>query len=257
MVCECIFLQAYYLAAPFAVERAPTKALLGYPRRKDVEVALLSDYPVKGLVFEAGESLNATARLVGAACRRLQVLPWAKKTLASDNIGLAMPSSICCPRASQLHILCVRSQNLSWPLCQYLVRDCLTSWYCAQDANIPHNILVVDCGQRLFLFPNNYSLAKAAGSVPDDLLDTQVDPAAFEIAGHLILKRSEDYQSISQVISDKRLVIISVDSSLFAECALYNWLTLTNVQAWIWRLLSYACLPDKAFQTFLDLALND
>lgn len=68
-----------------------------------------------------------------------------------------------------------------------------------QDANIPHNILVVDCGQRLFLFPNNYSVAKAAGGVPDDLLDTQVDPAAFEIAGHLILKRSEDYRSISQV----------------------------------------------------------
>lgn len=66
-------LQAYYLAAPFAVERAPTKALLGHRRRKDVEVALLCDYPVKGLVFEAGESLTATANLVGAACKRLQV----------------------------------------------------------------------------------------------------------------------------------------------------------------------------------------
>lgn len=62
------------MAAPFAVERAPTKALLGYRRRKDVEVALLSDYPVKGLVFEAGESLTATAHLVGAACKRLQVV---------------------------------------------------------------------------------------------------------------------------------------------------------------------------------------
>lgn len=67
-------MQAYYLAAPFAVERAPTKALLGYKRRKDVEVALLCDYPVKGLVFEAGESLTATASLVGAACQRLQVM---------------------------------------------------------------------------------------------------------------------------------------------------------------------------------------
>ena len=65
-------MQAYYLAAPFAVERAPTKALYNYTRRKDVEVALLSDYPVKGLVFEAGESLTAMATLVGAACKRLQ-----------------------------------------------------------------------------------------------------------------------------------------------------------------------------------------
>lgn len=65
-------LQAYYLAAPFAVERAPTKALYGYTRRKDVEVALLSDYPIRGLVFEAGESFTAMANLVGAACKRLQ-----------------------------------------------------------------------------------------------------------------------------------------------------------------------------------------
>ena len=72
-------LQAYYLAAPFAVERAPTKALdTNYKRRKDVEVALLTEYPVKGLVFEAGESLHAMANLVGSACRRLQVafLSW-------------------------------------------------------------------------------------------------------------------------------------------------------------------------------------
>ena len=57
----------------------------------------------------------------------------------------------------------------------------------------------MDCGQRLFLFPNNYSRAKAAGTIPEDLLDTQVDPAAFEMAGHLILKRKEDYDAISQV----------------------------------------------------------
>lgn len=68
-----IIVQAYYLAAPFAVERAPTQALTGYRRRKDVEVAQLAEYPVRGLVFEAGESLTAMAYLVGAACRRLQV----------------------------------------------------------------------------------------------------------------------------------------------------------------------------------------
>lgn len=67
-------MQAYYLASPFAVERAPTKALdRSYKRRKDVEVALLAEYPVRGLVFEAGESLVAMAHLVGSACRRLQV----------------------------------------------------------------------------------------------------------------------------------------------------------------------------------------
>ena len=42
------------------------------------------------------------------------------------------------------------------------------------DANIPHNLFVVDCGQRVFLFPNAFARAKAQGIVPEDLLDTQV-----------------------------------------------------------------------------------
>ena len=41
-------------------------------------------------------------------------------------------------------------------------------------ANIPHNLFIVDCGQRIFLFPNAFARAKAQGKVPDDLLDTQV-----------------------------------------------------------------------------------
>ena len=73
-----------------------------------------------------------------------------------------------------------------------------------QAANIPHNILVVDCGQRLFLFPNNFSKRKAEGTIPEDLLDTQVDPAAFEMAGHLILKREKDYDDISQACKSSR-----------------------------------------------------
>ena len=77
-------------------------------------MAKLAHYPVRGLVFEASEGLEAMAQLVGAACR------------------------------------------------------------CLQAANIPHNLLAVDCGQRLFLFPNAFSIAKARGTVPADLLDTQV-----------------------------------------------------------------------------------
>jgi GDP-L-galactose phosphorylase len=41
-------------------------------------------------------------------------------------------------------------------------------------ANIPHNLFVVDCGQRVFLFPNAFARAKAQGTVPEDLLDSQV-----------------------------------------------------------------------------------
>ena len=41
-----IVMQAYYMAAPFAVERAPTAALCCPLKHRTVHVALLKDYPV-------------------------------------------------------------------------------------------------------------------------------------------------------------------------------------------------------------------
>ena len=52
----------------------------------------------------------------------------------------------------------------------------------------------------------------------------QVDPAGFEISGHLILKRQEDYDNVSQ--------------------------------EWVWRLLSFASLSQAEFEDFVSLALN-
>jgi hypothetical protein len=40
-------MQAYYMAAPFAVERAPTAALCCPLKHRTVHVALLKDYPVR------------------------------------------------------------------------------------------------------------------------------------------------------------------------------------------------------------------
>jgi hypothetical protein len=72
---------------------------------------------VCGLVFEASDSIDDLASVVGEACQRLSA------------------------------------------------------------ANIPHNLFVVDCGQRIFLFPNAFARAKAKGLVPNDLLDSQVQTA--------------------------------------------------------------------------------
>ncbi|BDA41606.1 GDP-D-glucose phosphorylase 1 [Coccomyxa sp. Obi] len=130
--------QAYYMAAPFAVERAPTVDLCCLRKYRGVHVAMLTDYPVCGLVFEASDSIDELSLVVGEACQRLSA------------------------------------------------------------ANIPHNLFIVDCGQRIFLFPNAFARAKAKGLVPEDLLDSQVDPAAFEISGHIIYKRSQDYDHVSQ-----------------------------------------------------------
>ena len=61
--------------------------------RKDVEVALLSEYPVRGLVFEAGESLDTMANLVGNACRRLQVQNAASTVCKRERMRIAFKSS--------------------------------------------------------------------------------------------------------------------------------------------------------------------
>lgn len=46
--------QAYYLAAPFAVERAPTMALRGLKRRRGVHISALSQYPVRPGALSGG-----------------------------------------------------------------------------------------------------------------------------------------------------------------------------------------------------------
>ena len=65
-------------------------------------------------------------------------------------------------------------------------------------ANVPHNVFVVDCGQRAFLFPNLFGTHKANGTVPEDLLETQVDPACFELAGHMVFKRRGDFHDLRE-----------------------------------------------------------
>ncbi len=80
--------QAYYLAAPYAMERAPTAPLdaawglgpagdalsaaasphLGKARRRSsggVRVEQLAEYPVRTLVFEAGDSLQEVSKQGG------------------------------------------------------------------------------------------------------------------------------------------------------------------------------------------------
>jgi len=60
--------------------------------------------------------------------------------------------------------------------------------------------------------------------VPSHLLDSQVDPASFEISGHIIMKRQQDYEGLTQ------------DA--------------------IWELLSYASLSEEAFIKFSHFALD-
>jgi GDP-L-galactose phosphorylase len=60
-----------------------------------------------------------------------------------------------------------------------------------QAANIPHNVLIADCGSRVFIWPQAYAERQAKGLVPEHLLDCGVNPAVWEISGHMVLKRAQ------------------------------------------------------------------
>jgi GDP-L-galactose phosphorylase len=87
--------------------------------------------------------------------------------------------------------------------------------------NIPHNMLIVDKGARIFVLPNAFSQRKARKELPEDILESQVDPAVFEISGHQLMKRREDYEGMDE--------------------------------EWVLRLLRCACLDEEAFEEVIDL----
>jgi GDP-L-galactose phosphorylase len=74
------------------------------------------------------------------------------------------------------------------------------------------------------LIPNGFAERKAKGEVPEDIMDSQVDPAVFEISGHIVLKRQKDYD-----IAD---------------------------QEWAWRMLSYASFTEEKFAHVVELCVT-
>lgn len=88
-----------------------------------------------------------------------------------------------------------------------------------QQNNMPYNIFVCNSGCRVFVIPQLFSIAAANGEIPEDLLDTQVNPAVFEIAGHMVLKREEDYQTMDETMACRLLNQASLLDHEFNECA--------------------------------------
>ncbi|GAY64813.1 hypothetical protein CUMW_236420, partial [Citrus unshiu] len=87
--------QASYMALPFPIQKAPTRKII--TSGGCVKISELFNYPVRGLVFEGGNSLQDLSNTVSDAC------------------------------------------------------------VCLQENNIPYNVLIVDCGKRIFLFPQRYA----------------------------------------------------------------------------------------------------
>ncbi|XWS47564.1 hypothetical protein CRYUN_Cryun14cG0163100 [Craigia yunnanensis] len=155
--------QAYYLEVPFPIEKAPTKRFFTQKGFHDrgVTVSELLGYPVRGLVFEGGKSLQDLSDVVANTC------------------------------------------------------------ICLQNNNIPFNVLISDCGKRIFLLPQCYAEKQALGEVSRELLDTQVNPAVWEISGHIVLKRRKDYDDASEAYAWRLLIEVSLSKERFQEVKAY------------------------------------
>lgn len=86
-----------------------------------------------------------------------------------------------------------------------------------QRRNVPFNLFIVDRGTRLFLIPQRYAERQARGEIDQDLLDTQVNPAVFEISGHMVLKRREDFDKVSEEWAWRLLEATSLTEESFAS----------------------------------------
>lgn len=88
---------------------------------------------------------------------------------------------------------------------------------CLQNSNIPYNVLISDSGRRIFVLPQCYAERQALGEVRPELLDTQVNPAVWEISGHMVLKRKEDYEEASEEKAWRLLAEVSLSEERFKE----------------------------------------
>lgn len=147
--------QAYYLEMPFPIEKASSKKII--TTNGGVEISSILDYPVRGLVFEGGNTMEELSNVVSDSC------------------------------------------------------------ICLQENNIPYNVLIADCGKRIFLFPQCYAEKQALGEVSSELLDTQVNPAVWEISGHMVLKRKLDYEEASEENAWRLLAEVSLSEVRLQE----------------------------------------
>jgi GDP-L-galactose phosphorylase len=62
-----------------------------------------------------------------------------------------------------------------------------------------------------------FSHRAAKGEIPEDVAATGVNPAVFEISGHLLYKQQEDYDACTQDAAFKMLACASLTESDFYE----------------------------------------
>jgi GDP-L-galactose phosphorylase len=66
-----------------------------------------------------------------------------------------------------------------------------------------------------------YAEKQALGEVSQELLDTQVNPAVWEISGHIVLKQRNDYENASEALAWRLLAEVSLSEVRFEEVKAY------------------------------------
>ncbi|KAK3162744.1 hypothetical protein QOZ80_1BG0093210 [Eleusine coracana subsp. coracana] len=86
-----------------------------------------------------------------------------------------------------------------------------------QENNSPFNVLISECGKRVFLLPQCYAEKQLLGKASQEFLDMMINPAIWELSGHLILKRRKDYDEASEATICRFLVEASLSETEFQE----------------------------------------
>ncbi|KAJ1704398.1 hypothetical protein LUZ63_004177 [Rhynchospora breviuscula] len=86
-----------------------------------------------------------------------------------------------------------------------------------QKENTPFNVLISESGKRIFLLLQCYAKKLALGQVRQELVETQINPAVWELSGHLVLKRRKDYEVATETSLSKLLAEAALPENQFQE----------------------------------------
>ncbi|CAO1946924.1 unnamed protein product [Urochloa humidicola] len=86
-----------------------------------------------------------------------------------------------------------------------------------QENNRPFNVLISESGKRVFLLPQCYAEKQLLGKASQEFLDMRINPAIWELSGHLVLKRKNNYDEASEPNICRFLVEAALSEIEFQE----------------------------------------
>ncbi|PKA57466.1 GDP-L-galactose phosphorylase 1 [Apostasia shenzhenica] len=149
-------------------------------------------------------------------------MPFPVEKAPTQTISIVKSITNNCVKVSRLLEYPVRALVYEGGISLKELADVVTkACICLQENNIPFNVLISDCGRKIFLFPQCYAEKQALGEVSQELLDTQVNPAVWEISGHMVLKRRKDYDEATEDYAWRLLAEVSLSEERFQEVKSY------------------------------------